>query len=206
MNYTTIIIIITLIILINHIVGDSEKTLCSNNDGQCYKISTSFENQTDAVHELSRINRFNAQFIKYLRNKYIWTEHKNQNKMKSIAQNLINNYNPDVLKENNPVSTTNTSYVLSKGKSIAFCLREKDTGEHLIEDKQMLDFVNIHEISHLAMSFHDPNHGDEFWITFKLLLNEAIEAGLYSPINWQHTPKKYCGLLVDYNPLFDENV
>lgn len=199
------VVIVLIILVLLYIYGKSEKTLCSNNDGQCYKISTAFDDKTEAMNELSRINQFNAKFIKYLRNKYLWSPNSNQ-EMRKITQNLINNYNPDVLKENNPTSTTNTSYVLAKGKSIAFCLREKETGRHQIEDSKMIDFVNIHEISHLAMSFHDPSHGTEFWKTFKLLLNEANIAGLYDPINWNNSPKNYCGLLVDYNPLFDEQL
>jgi hypothetical protein len=206
MDYTLSILLVAIIIVIYVTeFRNPERTLCSNNDGQCYKISTSFDDQHEAVDELSRINQFNAKFIKYLRNKYLWIETPNQT-MREITTNLIANYNPDVLKENNPSDTTNTSYVLDKGRTIAFCLREKDSGNHQMEDEQMLNFVNIHEISHLAMSHHDPDHGPEFWITFKLLLGEATNAGLYKPIDWGQTPKKYCGLTVNYNPFYDENV
>ncbi len=201
----TIIIALVIILIYEHNKGEKESVLCSNNDGQCYKISSEFHNPEHAVDELTRINQFNADFIRYLRNKYLWNKSGNET-MRKITQQLINNYNPDVLKENNPDSTLNTSYVLEKGKSVAFCLREKDTGYNNIEDQQMLNFVNLHEISHLAMSYHDPNHGDEFWKTFKILLQEATEAGLYNPINWGKTPKKYCGLLVNYNPLYDKKI
>lgn len=207
MDYTITVLIITFLIVLYLInFKNSEHTVCSNNDGQCYKISTAFVDQEDALNELSRINNFNAKFIKYLRNKYIWTSNQNNNIMRAITINLINNYNPDVLKENNPSTTKNTSYVLDKGKSIAFCLREKETGYNKIEDTEMLNFVNIHEISHLAMSYHDPEHGTEFWQTFKLLLEEANAAGLYNPIDWNRSPKNYCGLLVNYNPIFDEKI
>lgn len=205
------IISIIIAILLLYIMYDvvrlrmSEKIMCNNNDGQCYKISDKFKDHDRAMHELSRINNFNANFIKYLRNKYIWQDSKNED-MKRITMNLIKNYNPDVLKENNPTSTKNTSYVLEKGQSIAFCLREKDSGKNKIENNKMLDFVNLHEISHLAMSFHDPKHTAEFWRTFKLLLREAEAAKLYEPINWSEKPQNYCGLTVDYNPIYDENI
>lgn len=198
MEWIILLIMLILILYFNQ----KEKKMCSNNDGQCYKIVTSFDNQIDALNELSRINSFNAHFIKYLRNKYLWSSSTDKT-MKDITQNLINNYNPDVLKENNPHDTNNTSYVLAKGRSIAFCLREKDTGQNLIEDENMLNFVNIHEISHLAMSYHDPEHGTEFWSTFRLLLKEAALAGLYKPIDWSKYPKNYCGMKVNYNPFFD---
>lgn len=205
----TIICIILLIYLLIKIFDpfSNEKIHCSNNDGNCYKVSTDFAPHTfqKAADELSRINNFNAKFITYLRNKYLWTETNNP-EMKAITMQLIDNYNPDVLKENNPSSNINTSYVLEKGRSIAFCLREKESGKHNFENRDMLDFVNLHEISHLAMSYHDPKHSEEFWRTFKLLSKEATESGLYKPIDWSNNPKNYCGLEVDYNPYYDNSI
>jgi len=202
------IIILTLYLLVEiYEIFSKETIYCSNNDGNCYKISTNFKPSTyqKAADELARINSFNARFITYLRNKYLWTANTN-NEMKLITKRLIDNYNPDVLKENNPSSAMNTSYVLEKGRSVAFCLREKESGNHDFENREMLDFVNLHEISHLAMSYHDPGHSDEFWKTFKLLLQKAEEAKLYKPIDWSANPKNYCGLEVDYNPYYDRNV
>ena len=208
-QYLYIIIIILSILLIYELSGLSLNTIteCSNNDGNCYKISADFSSKTyqQAANELARINEYNANFITYLRNKYLWVNNSNE-KMKAITLKLIENYNPDVLRENNPNNINNTSYVLEKGKVVAFCLREKESGNDNFEDPEMLIFVNLHEISHLAMSFHDPQHGDEFWETFKLIINEAIAAGMYEPKNWANNPKKYCGLRVDYNPYYDDNI
>lgn len=206
--HIALIVVIIILLIYRYDIFRSEKTLCSNNNGQCYKISTKFDDQHSAVGELSRINNFNAAFIQYLRDKYVWKgpNYLDNIKMHKITMQLINNYNPDVLRENNPIDTNNTSYVLEKGRSIAFCLREKESGEHKIEDQNMLLFVNLHEISHLAMSFHDPSHSKEFWTTFKLLLEEAIASGLYKPIDWGKTPRQYCGLKVDYNPLYDNQI
>jgi hypothetical protein len=98
------IIILTLYLLVEiYEIFSKETTYCSNNDGNCYKISTNFKPSTyqKAADELARINSFNAQFITYLRNKYLWTANTNR-EMKLITKHLIDNYNPDVLKENNP--------------------------------------------------------------------------------------------------------
>ena len=202
-----VLIIIILMLCVTSGVFEQEQTVCSNNDGNCYKISTRYNTSTysQASDELARINTFNAKFITYLRNKYIYGTIINT-EMQAITTQLIANYNPDALKENDPVDEHNTSYVLDKGTTVAFCLREKDSGDNNFENHEMLNFVNIHEISHLAMSYHDPTHGDEFWKTFKILLNEAIEAGLYKPIDWNNNPKNYCGMKVDYNPYYDNSI
>lgn len=203
-----IIVLIIILLYKNTEPYFTESTICSNHDGQCYKISTSFDKATydGAVNKLASLNKFNADFITYLRNKYIWVETPIDSPMVAITKQLISNYNPNALKENNPSSSKKTSYVLEKGESVAFCLREKDSGDNNFEDQDMLLFVNIHEISHLAMSYHDPSHSPEFWKTFKLLLNEAQSSGLYKLTNWADSPKNYCGLRVDYNPAYDESI
>ncbi len=203
----TITIIVLLILLIDSSVFHEKKS-CSNLDGNCYKIVKQFKNSKNAADELAKINIFNAKLINYMRNKYLRNGNSNpwNEQMAAITKQLINNYNPNVLKENNPNSVNNTSYVLEKGVSVAFCLREKNSGNNEIENDKTLEFVNLHEISHLAMSFHDPNHGPEFWKVFKLIQNAAFEAGLYKPVNYTKTPITYCGVNVNYNPFFDDNL
>lgn len=209
-------IIIALILILLYETGHlnfNESMACSNLDGNCYKIVSSFKksSHSQAADQLAKINGFNARFITYLRNKYLWNDNVSSSlhtqDMQEITKNLIANYNPTVLKENNPDSEKNTSYVLEKGASVAFCLRRKDPKDpEAFEDDNTLIFVNIHEIAHLGMSYHDPSHNLEFWKTFKLLQQEAIESGLYKPINYRDHPTNYCGVYVDYNPFFDNNL
>jgi len=215
-NYLLYIIIALFIILLYQTghLNFNESTVCSNLDGACYKIINSFEKSShkQAADELAKINNFNAKFITYLRNKYLWDDNAlnsvslHNADMRAITENLIKNYNPNVLKENNPESQTNTSYVLEKGASIAFCLREKNSGKNNFEDDQMIIFVNLHEISHLAMNYHDPSHSQDFWKTFRLVAQAAADSGLYKPIDYRNHPSNYCGVHVDYNPIFDDSL
>jgi hypothetical protein len=209
-------VIILFIILIHKAdwLNFNESTVCSNLDGSCYKVVSSFAPDTHlkAANELAKINQFNSKLITYLRNAYLWNPAKQNSpdirdaEIRSIAENLIKNYNPNVLKENDPGSTKNTSYVLEKGASVAFCLREKKTGQNEFENDDMITFVNLHEVSHLAMRYHDPDHSMDFWKTFKLVEEVAVEAGLYKPINFKDSPAEYCGVHVDYNPLYDNSL
>jgi hypothetical protein len=211
---TLIIVLLVILLYKTGYLVFNETTACSNLDGSCYKIISSFDPSTHvkAANELARINSFNANLITYLRNNYLWNPNKQTSEsprdadMKVITENLIRNYNPNVLKENNPTSTANTSYVLEKGASIAFCLREKNSGDNKFEDDSMINFVNLHEVSHLAMKYHDPSHSKEFWKTFRLVAEAAVEAGIYHPINYKSNPSNYCGVPVDYNPIYDDSL
>ena len=44
-------------------------------------------------------------------------------------------------------------------------------------------------------------HEPEFWNTFKLLLKIAIEHGIYKNIDFNSTPKEYCGVNITDTPL-----
>ncbi len=215
-SWCSAIIIVLFIILLREwgYFTFDESVVCSNLDGSCYKIISSFDpdSHLNAANKLAFINQFNSRFITYLRNHYLWNQSKipaqnnRDDEIRSIAENLIKHYNPNVIKENNPNSTKNTSYVLEKGTSVAFCLREKKSGSNNFEDEEILKFVNLHEISHLAMNYHDPDHSPDFWRTFKLVEELAVEAGLYKPIDYRNSPTSYCGVHVDYNPYYDDGL
>lgn len=208
--YALIFILFIILLYEGDYLSFNESTVCSNLDGSCYKIVSSFDSDTHlkAANKLATINKFNSRFITYLRNNYLWvpTTGARNDEIRSIAKNLIKNYNPNVLKENNPGSIKNTSYVLEKGVSVAFCLREKKSGDDNFEDEEILQFVNLHEISHLAMRYHDPDHSQDFWKTFKLVQELAVEAGLYKPVDYRNKPANYCGVNVDYNPIYDDGL
>ena len=63
-----------------------------------------------------------------------------------------------------------------------------------------MTFVALHELAHLA----DENYGhnESFWRYFKTILEEAVAFGIYIPVDYGKTPDRYCGLLVQSNPLY----
>lgn len=210
MNFSTVVVIVLLIKLIL-LLSDSyesfvnRESICNDIDGRCYDVSTRYHESTheDASELLAEMNMFAIEFMRQLRQKYLFNKSGDTYKRKMVAY-LLNNYNPDNIIENVPKDSTNTSYVEDKGKVFALCLRERETGDYNFESTHTLKFVLIHEMAHLA-SFNI-GHGKEFWVNFKILLKEAHDFGLYKPINYKHNPVKYCSLLIDYNPYFDANI
>ena len=107
------------------------------------------------------------------------------------------NFNPDAFSETTP-DAKYTSYSVNKGEKIVFCLRDKKEGEALVKEN-IMTFVAIHELGHLMTK--SVGHEPEFWNSFKLLLKIAIDNGLYKNIDFNSTPKDYCGVKITDTPL-----
>ena len=139
-----------------------------------------------------------------MRKKYLF-ERRGNEYLQDLTRNLIKNYNPDNLIENNPPNSENTSYVEDKGAVFAVCLREKASGKNNFHDRGILEYVLLHELAHLSTK-KIGHESREFWINFKILTIEAVELGIHKPVDYKHEPTVYCSLHVDYNPYFDKRV
>ncbi len=198
------------LILISIFYCDDIETLISHKkecagDGRCYTIVGKFDPDThdEAGEMLAYLNDFSIKLMRSLRKNYLW--HGDNLYRKELVAFLLHNYNPDALIENAPTSSVNTSYVENKGRVFAVCLREKLSGLHNIHDKQILEFVTMHEMAHLStpkIGHKDP----EFWINFKILIDEARRIGIHEPVDYSKHPINYCSLRVNYNPYFDSGV
>jgi len=209
MNYEyafyIVVILLLLMILFDNEIEDfkTRKRVCTD-DSRCYKVIEKFDNNKEAAELLSYVNKFTIELIRHMRKKYLWDGHDSMQHRK-LTENLIKHYNPDSIIENNPKGNINTSYVEDKGKIIAICLREKNSGKNMFHDKNIIEYVVMHELSHIGSDVI--GHDDlEFWINFKILIKNATEIGLHKPVNYQYNPVIYCSLRVDYNPFFDSEV
>jgi len=193
-------------------VGKTVK-LCTQEDGNCYPVQEKYAVNTrgPAADLLGRINKKNMELIVYMKEKYL-TGHSpgdynmsasEFNLRKGMIKNLLDRYDAKNITEHSPKSVHNTSYVYGKGKQISFCLRDRESGENLLHPFKLLYFVNLHEISHIAGTSYDTGHSTTFWRDFKILLQEAQEANLYQSLNYSQSPVNYCGITIDYNPLYD---
>jgi hypothetical protein len=115
------------------------------------------------------------------------------------TQRLIKGFNPKKISETLPTSEL-TAYSENKGEKIAFCLNTSKNGSRLI-DVNTLTFVALHELSHICTE--SIGHKQEFWENFKWILQNAKEAGIYSPIDYKKYPQEYCGMTINDNPYFD---
>ena len=200
--YWVIIVVLLLLINNNRESFIQRKSVCNSTDGRCYKVVSKFPSHVDASERLAYVNAFSIQLLRHMRNKYLWNT--DNAYYKNITQNLLNRYNPENLMEHAPKGDVNTSYVKNKGDVFAVCLREKQTGKHNLIDKHMLEFVILHELSHLASNGF--GHGHEFWINFKILLIEAQKIKLHQPRDYAVRPATYCSLYLNYNPYFDDKI
>jgi hypothetical protein len=75
---------------------------------------------------LAYLNLFAIKLMRHLRQKYLWNNSNVSFADQRMVKNLLLNYNPDSIVENNPNSNVNTSYIEDKGKVFAMCLREKN--------------------------------------------------------------------------------
>jgi hypothetical protein len=115
------------------------------------------------------------------------------------TKRLVEGFNPTKISETLPTSEL-TAYSENKGERLAFCLNKRKDGSKLI-DINTLTFVALHELSHIATK--TVGHGQEFWENFKWVLQNAKEAGIYSPIDYKKYPEEYCGMTINDNPYYD---
>jgi len=116
------------------------------------------------------------------------------------VQRLVENFNPTTIKETLPTSEY-TAYSENKGEKLAFCLNKKKNNNENLIDQNTLMFVAIHEIAHIMTL--SVGHTEEFWQNFKFLLENAVELGIYEPIDYKKNPKNYCGMDITDNPYYD---
>lgn len=120
------------------------------------------------------------------------------------AYNILTRFDPDTIKENYPGIKSGTSFTLEKGKAMYLCVRQVPDATSLV-DKDVLLFVVLHEIAHIG-AYDEWQHGLKFWSTFKFLLQEAVEAGIYHPANYAELQPRYCSMTITYQPLTDDNI
>lgn len=111
---------------------------------------------------------------------------------------IIDRFDSERISEGGTESKEYTSYSVNKGEKIVFCLRARDGTDNL-EDINMLIFVAIHELAHIATV--EEGHTDSFWDNMRFLLEEGINIGIYQQVDYTHNPQEYCGMMVTSSPL-----
>ena len=118
----------------------------------------------------------------------------------SSVKRMVANYNPKNICETLPTSEY-TAYSENKGEKLAFCLDKNKNSQGGLIDLNTLTFVAIHELAHVATK--SIGHTPEFWANFKMLLEEAVEIDIYTPINYNEEPVTYCGMEISDNPYYN---
>ena len=112
----------------------------------------------------------------------------------------LSRYHNDNIYEISPKNLLNKTSFLRDKKTLILCLRDKDTGK--LHDENTIFFVILHELSHMMnISW---GHDEHFWRIFKFVLLRAVEMGLYEPVDYSIHPIMYCGLKIEFSPLFSD--
>lgn len=202
------IIIILILIFLYHCVyrysGFNTSPVKSKIDGEYYQIHKAHKEFEKAADKLACINKKKIELLRYIRNKYITGKNPVplDREMKENLDFLMVRYNPENLRETSPLNIEgHTAYNNNKGEVMSYCLRHKN-GNHDFHNPGIITFVSIHELGH-TLSKNEVQHTPKFWENFRWLLENAVEAGIYKPVDYSKHPEDYCGITVDYNPLFD---
>jgi hypothetical protein len=165
------------------------KCIIASQDGNRYCVRERQKMEL-AANLLADVTQKMKNMVKYLKDKQPEDQR---------TKRLVEGFNPSKISETLPTSEL-TAYSENKGEKLAFCLNKKKEGTKLI-DINTLTFVALHELSHIATK--SVGHGQEFWENFKWVLQNAKEAGIYSPIDYKKYPEEYCGMKINDNPFYD---
>jgi hypothetical protein len=193
-NIIGVILVILIIIISIRIYNNSDyfnlKCIISDVDGNKYCVRERSKLKL-AANKLAKVNKKLIKLVNYCKENY--SERDN-------VKRLVNGFNPKKICETLPTSKY-TAYSENKGEKIALCLDKEKNGNGGLIDDNTLIFVAIHEVSHIATK--SVGHNDEFWSNFKFLLGEASKIGIYKPIDYKRSPKRYCGIKIKDSPYYD---
>jgi len=165
------------------------KCVISDVDGNkyCVRDRASIEG---AVDRLARTVTKCKVLIEYL------NEHHPNN---IITKKLLKGFNPKKVMETLP-NSEHTAYSENKGEKLAFCLNSGKNSTKLIDENTLM-FVALHELSHIGTI--EVGHTPIYWKNFKFILENAVDAGIYTPVDYKKKPIGYCGMTITDNPYYD---
>lgn len=160
-------------------------------DNRSYMVRSA-NNKQNAANLLAKINRRLILLVNHME------ANSNAFDEEDVIR-LVRNFNPENISEGTEKSNY-TSYSVNKGEKIIFCLRSRDGKDKLIDINTIM-YVAIHELAHLMTE--EIGHPPSFWKNFRILLDEAVDLGLYRKIDYSKKPVKYCGMQIKSTILND---
>lgn len=193
-----ILVIITLVFLtITQLRRDDMIYVRSDLDGENYLVRNT-RDKKKAANLLASIKKDILLVSKYLTEKAKSTIEKDQEiygPYKPYIEQLERNLK-DVVIEESAHNTVYTSYTVNKGESIVFCIRSKSIAKYLksnnIHDKNLVMYVALHEIAHVACPEY--GHTPLFKKIFRFIMQTAVLMGLYTKVDFDNNPVEYCGM------------
>lgn len=189
-------VVILMIILIAKMYFESDsynlKCVIASADGNKYCIRDR-KNINQAADLLAETSQKLQTFVNHLKQKF---------PDRDEVKRIVEGFDPKKIKETLPTSE-HTAYSENKGEKIALCLNKnkKEQTQTQLIDSNTLMFVALHEVSHVGNE--GIGHEKDFWDTFKFILNEAVDFGIYLPVDYKKKPVDYCGDKITDSPYYD---
>lgn len=157
-----------------------------------YYLVQNVQDKLNSANMLAKINNNILLLSEYL---YDHRDDKENLEYKEYIELLYNKAPHIILTESTPDSKY-TSYSVNKGEQIVFCLRTKSiSGNGKLHDINLVTYVVLHEISHVACPIYD-NHGPLFNKIFAFITKNAIKIKIYNKIDFNKNPEEYCGMTI----------
>lgn len=156
----------------------------SDIDGAYYLV----RNVNDKQHASNMLSRIKQNI--FCITKYVKDHRDEYPEMKQYIDQLDTRIKNAIIQENSKNSNY-TSYSVNKGEQIVFCLRTTDDDGKL-HDINLLMYVVIHEMAHVGCP--EIGHTPLFVKIFKFLCYRSIDLKLYTKIEFDKNPAKYCGI------------
>jgi len=198
-NYmVAFLIMIVILFVFYHWYWKTRNMVVIELEGFKYHVHGDYDDCYQAAVILHRCNKFIMQFLRYLRRKYTIHE---PGRPKESAARILLNYNPERLIES-IADGSDTAYTINKGERMHMCVRSaKDDSLHSLE---ICKFIILHELAHIGNKKW--GHKVDYWETFKWVLHEAYNSGMFEPVDYSLHPVVWCGMKINYNPYFDHKI
>lgn len=174
-------------------------------DNEYYPVVASYSDKELAANNIGHMNIFSLKLLSKLKELYLESKsnpnNREHSKGKVATHILLKRFSTDSFKENDSDDPTKTSFTTDKGRIIALCLREKESGQNKLHDLKVLKFVLLHELAHIITKEYD--HNRAFWANFKFLLQFCKKYNLYDCPNYSTQNAIYCGMRISYGPQND---
>ena len=165
------------------------------------RVRAAFDDREYQVQELPKKQEA-AELLAKLRGNLVKLRDEYKKSEGSLAdppvRRFVDRFNPDALIEND-MGSDSTAYSENKGHVIVVCLRDKSNPSFPLIEENTVMFVLLHEMAHLMTE--SIGHTPEFWNNFRKILQDGIQAGIYTQRNYAKSPVPYCGLTITDSPL-----
>lgn len=186
-TFTICVLLIIIYIIYHNIVKSTAVYVKSDINNKAYLVRDEIDKQQASNLLATLETRINI-LSNYL--------HDNIDKYPEYSEYIIqlNDGLKDVIINEGEKGSKYTSYSVNKGEQIVFCLRSRNSPTEELHDINLLMYVALHEIAHVACP--EKGHTELFKNIFSFFISIATELSIYTHIPFETDPKEYCGLYI----------